>query len=101
MSRNRKKVLFVAEAMGGGVFTFLVGLCNELVDYYDIFVAYGIRTQTPDDFRKYLSMILKRTFVCRLALHMSVFDQFEVFSSGHRLQFIGRTLQMFGCCGKP
>ncbi len=39
--------------MGGGVFTFLVGLCNELVDYYDIYVAYGIRTQTPDDFRKY------------------------------------------------
>ena len=53
MSRNRKKVLFVAEAMGGGVFTFLVGLCNELVNYYDIYVAYGIRRQTPDDFRKY------------------------------------------------
>ncbi len=53
MSSNRKKLLYVAEAMGGGVFTFLVGLCNELVDYYDIYVAYGIRTQTPDDFRKY------------------------------------------------
>lgn len=53
MSRNRKKILFVAEAMGGGVFTFLVGLCNELVQYYDIYVAYGIRRQTPDDFRKY------------------------------------------------
>ena len=53
MSRNRKKLLYVAEAMGGGVFTFLVGLCNELVDYYDIYVAYGLRTQTPDDFRKY------------------------------------------------
>lgn len=53
MSRNRKKILFVAEAMGGGVFTFLVGLCNELVEYYDIYVAYGIRRQTPDDFRKY------------------------------------------------
>lgn len=53
MSRERKRILFVAEAMGGGVFTFLVGLCNELVEYYDIHVAYGIRTQTPDDFRKY------------------------------------------------
>lgn len=53
MNSNRKKLLYVAEAMGGGVFTFLVGLCNELVDYYDIYVAYGIRTQTPDDFRKY------------------------------------------------
>ena len=53
MNRNRRRILYVAEAMGGGVFTFLVGLCNELVDYYDICVAYGIRTQTPDDFRKY------------------------------------------------
>lgn len=53
MNRNRRRILYVAEAMGGGVFTFLVGLCNELVDYYDIYVAYGIRTQTPDDFRKY------------------------------------------------
>lgn len=53
MGRNRKKILFVAEAMGGGVFTFLVGLCNELIEYYDLYVAYGIRRQTPDDFRKY------------------------------------------------
>lgn len=53
MSRERKKILFVVEAMGGGVFTFLFGLCNELVEYYDIYVAYGIRRQTPDDFRKY------------------------------------------------
>ena len=53
MNSNRKKILYVAEAMGGGVFTFLVGLCNELADYYDIYVAYGIRTQTPDDFVKY------------------------------------------------
>ena len=53
MSDKRKKILFVVEAMGGGVFTFLVGLCNELVEYYDIYVAYGIRQQTPDDFRKY------------------------------------------------
>ena len=53
MNSNRKKILFVAEAMGGGVFTFLVGLCNELAEYYDIYIAYGIRRQTPDDFRKY------------------------------------------------
>lgn len=53
MGRERKRILFVAEAMGGGVFTFLVGLCNELAEYYDIYVAYGIRSQTPDDFRKY------------------------------------------------
>ena len=50
---KRKKILFVVEAMGGGVFTFLVGLCNELVKDYEIYVAYGMRRQTPDDFSKY------------------------------------------------
>ena len=53
MNKKRKKILFVVESMGGGVFTFLVGLCNELVTDYDIYVAYGVRRQTPDNFSKY------------------------------------------------
>ncbi|MDO5476635.1 MAG: glycosyltransferase [Eubacteriales bacterium] len=53
MKNKRKKILFVVEAMGGGVFTFLVGLCNELVADYDIYVAYGVRRQTPDNFSRY------------------------------------------------
>ena len=62
MGRERKRILFVAEAMGGGVFTFLVGLCNELAEYYDIYVAYGIRSQTPDDLAAGLST--GRRFPC-------------------------------------
>ena len=31
-----KKILFVVEAMGGGIFTYIVDLANELVNKYDL-----------------------------------------------------------------
>lgn len=43
----RKKLLFVVEAMGGGVFTYIVALANELVMHYDVYLAYSTREQTP------------------------------------------------------
>lgn len=49
----KKKVLYVAEAMGGGVFTYLVNLSNELSEKYDIYIAYGIRRQTPKNLESY------------------------------------------------
>lgn len=52
----RKKILFVVEAMGGGVFTYIVNLANELVEKYDMFIAYAIRPQTPSDFKNYFDM---------------------------------------------
>lgn len=50
---ERKKILFVVEAMGGGVFTYIVDLANELINIYDIYIAYAIRKQTPDDYKDY------------------------------------------------
>lgn len=49
----RKKILFIVEAMGGGVFTYIVDLANELVENYDMSIAYAIRSQTPDNYREY------------------------------------------------
>lgn len=49
----KKKILFVVEAMGGGVFTYIVNLANELVKSYDMYIAYAIRPQTPKDYREY------------------------------------------------
>lgn len=48
-----KKILFVAEAMGGGVFTYLVDFANELCQAYEVYIAYAIRPQTPDNYREY------------------------------------------------
>ena len=50
---RKKKILYFVEAFGGGVFTYLVNLTNELYDEYDIYIAYGLRKQTPKNFKKY------------------------------------------------
>ena len=50
---KKKKVLFIVEAMGGGVFTYIVDLANELANKYEIYIAYAIRKQTPDNYRDY------------------------------------------------
>lgn len=49
----KKKILFIVEAMGGGVFTYIVDLANELIDSYDMYIAYGVRKQTPKDYKEY------------------------------------------------
>ena len=50
---KKKKILYVVEAMGGGVFTYIVDLANELVNTHDMYIAYAIRSQTPADFKNY------------------------------------------------
>lgn len=46
-------LLYIVEAMGGGVFTYLVDLSNALCDKYNIYIAYATREQTPADFKEY------------------------------------------------
>ena len=50
---TKKKILYIVEAMGGGVFTYIVDLANELVDTYDMYIAYSLVSMnmwglTPD-----------------------------------------------------
>ena len=49
----KKRILFVVEAMGGGVFSYMVDLANELVKSFDMYIAYAIRPQTPENYRDY------------------------------------------------
>ena len=51
--REKLKLLYIVEAMGGGVFTYIVDLANELVEDFDMYVAYAIRPQTPQDYISY------------------------------------------------
>lgn len=41
--------------MDGSVFTYIVDLANELLNKYDIYVAYAIRNQTPKNYRDYFN----------------------------------------------
>lgn len=56
---GKKKILFVVEAMGGGVFTYIVDLANELVNKYDMYIAYAVRPQTPKDYKEYFDKRIK------------------------------------------
>lgn len=44
----------VCEALGGGVFTFISQLCNDMCEYFEIYLAYSIRSQTPGNYKDLL-----------------------------------------------
>ena len=50
MAKEKKKVLHMVEAMGGGVFTFIVELANGLCNDFDITIAFGMREETPKNY---------------------------------------------------
>ena len=50
---EKKRILYIVEAMGGGVFTYIVDLANELVNEYDMYIAYAVRKQTPKNYKEY------------------------------------------------
>ena len=50
----KKKILMVCEAFGGGVFTYVSQLCNDMVDDFDVYLAYSLRPQTPKNYKEFL-----------------------------------------------
>lgn len=49
-----KKILMVCEAFGGGVFTYVSQLCNDMVEDFDVYLAYSLRPQTPKNYKDFL-----------------------------------------------
>lgn len=49
MIDKKKKILYLVEAMGGGVVTYIETLANGLSDDFEFTIAYGKRNQTPED----------------------------------------------------
>lgn len=52
-THTRAKILYIVEAMGGGVFTYIVDLTNALSKHFDMYVAYAVRPQTPKNYQSY------------------------------------------------
>ena len=44
----------VCEAFGGGVFTYVSQLCNDMTDSFDVYLAYSLRPQTPKNYKEFL-----------------------------------------------
>lgn len=49
-----KRILMVCEAFGGGVFTYVSQLCNDMCDDFEVYLAYSIRPQTPKNYSEFL-----------------------------------------------
>lgn len=47
------KILYVTEAMGGGVFTYIVEMANILCKECEVYIAYNTRPQTPANYKEY------------------------------------------------
>ena len=50
---GKKKLLYIVESMGGGVFTYIVSLSNEFSAQYEVYIAYGLRKETTEDYLTY------------------------------------------------
>ena len=59
MTNNKKKILYLVEAMGGGVVTYIETLANGLSDNFDFTIAYGKRNQTPEDLESHFDKRVK------------------------------------------
>lgn len=51
---KKKKILYIVEAMGGGVFTYVSQLCNDMIGDFDVYLAYSLRPQTPINYKEFL-----------------------------------------------
>lgn len=50
----KKKILMICEAFGGGVFTYVSQLCNDMCDDFDVYLAFSLRPQTPPNYVEFL-----------------------------------------------
>ena len=77
--REKPKLLYIVEAMGGGVFTYIVDLANELVEDFDMYVAYAVRPQTPQDCILYFDKRIHLIKVENFARSISVDKDLKAF----------------------
>lgn len=82
---EKKRILFVVEAMGGGIFTYIVDLANELCKKYDMYIAYGIRRQTPKDYLDYFDPSIHMIYVENFTREISPMKDIRAFSDIKRI----------------
>lgn len=71
---EKKKILYIVEAMGGGVFTYIVDLANELVNKYDMYIAYAVRKQTPKNYKDYFDKRIHLILRCGLCCNRRTYQ---------------------------
>jgi len=79
LRQDKPKLLYIVEAMGGGVFSYIVDLSSKLVDSFDLYIAYAIRQQTPSDYKKYFDMRVHLIEVQNFTRSVNVKKDFKAF----------------------
>ena len=77
---HKKKILYIVEAMGGGVFTYIVDLSNELVNRFDMYIAYAVRPQTPKNYREYFDKRIHLIEVKSFGRNIDISKDFKAFA---------------------
>lgn len=88
----KKKLLMVCEAFGGGVFAYVSQLCNDMIDEFDVYLAYSIREQTPKNYKEFVDPRVHMINVN--ALDIKRFrDSFNIIKSIKELKQIEKEVQ--------
>lgn len=56
---KKRKILMVVEALGGGVFTYVSQLSNDICKDFEVYIAYSTRVQTPENFKDFFDKRIK------------------------------------------
>lgn len=76
----------VCEAFGGGVFTYVSQLCNDMVDDFDVYLAYSIRPQTPKNYKEFLDNRVKLIEVKNFGKLLDIGSDIKVIKELRRIE---------------
>ncbi|GAA6113583.1 glycosyltransferase family 4 protein [Apilactobacillus apinorum] len=77
---KKKKIFYVVESFGGGVFSYLQLLSNKLSGKYEIYILYGIRSQTPDNVQKFFDESIHLIPIESFCREINIKKDFKSFS---------------------
>jgi glycosyltransferase involved in cell wall biosynthesis len=76
----------VVEALGGGVFTYVSQLSNDLSADFDVYVAYATRSQTPENFKDFFNPNVNLVEVKKFGNLKNIFSDIKVIKELRRIE---------------
>ena len=82
----KKRILMVAEALGGGVFTYVSQLANDMCEKFDVYVAYAVRSQTPENFKDFFNSKVTMIEVKNFCRYTNIIADIKVIKELRRIE---------------
>lgn len=87
---RKPRLLYFVEAMGGGVFTYIVDLANSLVDDYDVYIGYATRKQTPENYKDYFD---KRVHLIKIENFSRSTSLIKAYKAAKEMKEVAKSIQ--------